>query len=713
MWRVLARDAAGEAVAHFDLDETTGSISVGRSAECHLPLEHPGVSRTHAYLYVSEDQMVLEDAGSSVGTVVDGFRIEEPVFVSPGQVIQIGPFTLEVGSPEDLPEASPPGPVDDAPTGEVAAEEPSVVLAAPEAKASAAAAEAEARSAAKIKGLKLVGLSGLMAGTEIPLHWSDEIDVGRDAELEIPVLDPTVSRRHARLTRKGATLQIIDLRSSNGTFVNGERIKRRESHLGDRIRFGEVAFELQAITAAELAAGAAAARGFSRKQLILAGGGAMLVIGFVALGLFSGSPPKPKATGPGSGDQRTTSTDSKLQLQFRQKLAEARTHLEKREWAKAKEILQSTTDIFATHEARDQMLAQVNEETHHEQILTKANQLYAQGGTIDNYESALHQYELIKPSSDYFGEAQLKSDQVRVYLAEQALRDGLGYAEGRRTENKIKGAQALCRYFNLLPEFRTVGTNETKYREILQGLEKKLGKEKEYTACQAKRYLAPTPVAPGSDSVSQADVLAELKKVHQLDALVQVIELYYRGKLDESIEQMRKLKDQPSLQSQRIMLGGIFNKLSLIKGKFSEGNSLIQSGNADGAGAAFAAALAKDRELVPATLESHVKKEAARLLAEEYLRVGDTEYGRSRYEDAYALWHKGKLANPSHTGILNALLKLDRIASNWVKEAETLAAAKKTEEARQKFEAVRKITEPGTTYYTKATRALAEGAGGQ
>jgi hypothetical protein len=48
-----------------------------------------------------------------------------------------------------------------------------------------------------------------------------------------------------------------------------------------------------------------------------------------------------------------------------------------------------------------------------------------------------------------------------------------------------------------------------------------------------------------------------------------------------------------------------------------------------------------------------------------------------------------------------------------VKEAETLAGAKKTEEARQKFELVRKITEPGSQYYTKATRALAEGAGGQ
>jgi tetratricopeptide (TPR) repeat protein len=220
-------------------------------------------------------------------------------------------------------------------------------------------------------------------------------------------------------------------------------------------------------------------------------------------------------------------------------------------------------------------------------------------------------------------------------------------------------------------------------------------------------------VAPGADTISPADVLAELKKVHKLDSLVQVMELYYRGKLDEAIEQLRKLKDLPSMQSQRMMLGGVFNKLSFIKGKFAEGNSAIQSGNADVAAAAFEQALARDLDLVPATLESHVKREAARLLAEEYLRLGETEYGRSRYEDAYTLLHKGKLANPGHTGLLNALLKLEAVARNWVKEAETLAAAKKPEEAKLKLEAVRKITEPGSRYYTEATRALTQGAPGQ
>lgn len=70
-------------------------------------------------------------------------------------------------------------------------------------------------------------------------------------------------------------------------------------------------------------------------------------------------------------------------------------------------------------------------------------------------------------------------------------------------------------------------------------------------------------------------------------------------------------------------------------------------------------------------------------------------------------WSKGKAANPTHVGILNAVLKLESIARNWVSAAASLAGAKKKDEARAKYESVRRITEPGSLYYTKATSALA------
>jgi pSer/pThr/pTyr-binding forkhead associated (FHA) protein len=70
--------------------------------------------------------------------------------------------------------------------------------------------------------------------------------IGRreDADLRIPLGD--VSRKHARLIREPDGVRIEDLGSSNGTYLNGQRIER-EAVLqpGDSIQVGPVVFVLQ------------------------------------------------------------------------------------------------------------------------------------------------------------------------------------------------------------------------------------------------------------------------------------------------------------------------------------------------------------------------------------------------------------------------------------------------------------------------------------
>src|SRR5579875_2314960 len=67
----------------------------------------------------------------------------------------------------------------------------------------------------------------------------DETSVGRTRENALCVSDPEVSRRHARFLKRGDTVVLEDLGSSNGTFVNGELISGEVTlRDGDRIAFG-------------------------------------------------------------------------------------------------------------------------------------------------------------------------------------------------------------------------------------------------------------------------------------------------------------------------------------------------------------------------------------------------------------------------------------------------------------------------------------------
>ena len=69
--------------------------------------------------------------------------------------------------------------------------------------------------------------------------------VGRreDCDLRIPLHE--VSRKHARLVRDGDTLRLEDLGSSNGTFLNGQRVQEAVLNAGDSVQIGPVVFVLQ------------------------------------------------------------------------------------------------------------------------------------------------------------------------------------------------------------------------------------------------------------------------------------------------------------------------------------------------------------------------------------------------------------------------------------------------------------------------------------
>ena len=87
-------------------------------------------------------------------------------------------------------------------------------------------------------GYVLKFISGKYQGGEFPLEMEAEIVIGRSSELDMVLVEDMVSRRHARITSFGGELGIEDFGSTNGTFVNGERISKAKLKEGDRILVG-------------------------------------------------------------------------------------------------------------------------------------------------------------------------------------------------------------------------------------------------------------------------------------------------------------------------------------------------------------------------------------------------------------------------------------------------------------------------------------------
>ncbi|MEW5941691.1 MAG: FHA domain-containing protein, partial [Chloroflexota bacterium] len=65
--------------------------------------------------------------------------------------------------------------------------------------------------------------SGPMPGVTFPLE-GDQLIIGRDASSSIAINDAEISRKHSRLSFQGGKYVLEDLGSTNGTFVNGQRL---------------------------------------------------------------------------------------------------------------------------------------------------------------------------------------------------------------------------------------------------------------------------------------------------------------------------------------------------------------------------------------------------------------------------------------------------------------------------------------------------------
>jgi hypothetical protein len=89
--------------------------------------------------------------------------------------------------------------------------------------------------------LKIQNTQGV---TEVEITINIPATVGRSSKCEIPLEDIKISGRHCRFLLKSDRLEITDLDSKNGTYLNGIRIEQSEVFIGDEVKIGESTIHL-------------------------------------------------------------------------------------------------------------------------------------------------------------------------------------------------------------------------------------------------------------------------------------------------------------------------------------------------------------------------------------------------------------------------------------------------------------------------------------
>jgi pSer/pThr/pTyr-binding forkhead associated (FHA) protein len=234
---------------------------LGRDELADVPLRgDPQVAPRHAEIRMDGGGYVLVPLAPMA---VNGQPVSAPVELRDGDLLQIGSFRVQfqlregqaaraprdvVRSPLPPPPPTPPGVCpycgqrQDPLTGACACTptamppSPTPTQGYPPAPAAGGVAVAQATA--------LVGIEGALAGQRITIPPTG-LTIGRETDNMLIIPDPSVSRHHARIAYENGALVVYDLNSTNGVYVNEQRVSRQTLRAGDIVRFGGARFRVE------------------------------------------------------------------------------------------------------------------------------------------------------------------------------------------------------------------------------------------------------------------------------------------------------------------------------------------------------------------------------------------------------------------------------------------------------------------------------------
>lgn len=195
-----------------------GVNSVGSSPDATIVLDRPGVQPRHCQLHVTANGVML-DVPAEASVTVNGSPVRGLIALRDGDRVAFDRFEARLTGMENVAVGRPGG--------------------------AAASANDELFATtvrAALPKFMLRGMSGHLFGRSFALGGVNT--VGRAPESTLRLDENGISRVHARLVPSDTSVQIEDLGSTNGTFLNGKRILHGEARAGDEIGFDTLRFRL-------------------------------------------------------------------------------------------------------------------------------------------------------------------------------------------------------------------------------------------------------------------------------------------------------------------------------------------------------------------------------------------------------------------------------------------------------------------------------------
>ncbi|MEM7674635.1 MAG: FHA domain-containing protein, partial [Myxococcota bacterium] len=273
-----------------EIEIGASALVIGRDESADIRVDDRKVSRRHAAFKMIDGEPWVEDLGSSNGVRLNEQKIDKRAKVGPNDEIRVGGFRMSLkrirASDAQRPSTRAFG------TASVEQMQPDSMLlgrtASNPARPDLIEDPGGLRSGLVDEPLpKLIGLDPPARDREYLLQRGENI-IGRLEECDVPILDGSVSRQHARVVYASHRVTITDLESSNGIFVNDLRVDMAELAEGDVVRIGNVSFTVRlppglALSEAAPLSTRARARHIQRDRRWLSMGVAGLVLALLVL----------------------------------------------------------------------------------------------------------------------------------------------------------------------------------------------------------------------------------------------------------------------------------------------------------------------------------------------------------------------------------------------------------------------------------------------